>query len=187
MQLMPPSADINGLRRSGGAVGTPQLTMSTMNVPRTLLLLVLGSIHCGAGRSDLGTNVYEDATASADSSLVGSDGSAIVDGSIVNLDANTHVDAAPPCTQPVVQVGLAGDMISCKFHVSWTCGTTKYDVGGVCAPPGSKQGSGIMAGCLKNGVSTGTINDPDPKSCSCTDAAQTASAVAIACGFSSGQ
>lgn len=156
----------------------------------SVLLLALASIHCGDGRTELGVNVFEDATTTPldDASVVRPDGGMMPDSDIVfGPDATTPVEAGPPCTKPVVQVGLAGDNISCKFHVPWTCGATKFDVGGACWPPGSKQGSGIEASCQKNGAPTGTVTNPDPKSCSCTDPAQTASSAALACGFSSGQ
>jgi hypothetical protein len=144
------------------------------------ILLALAAIHCSAGRSELGSYVDEANTTIVDASLLAADTSRTLPDSSMTVN-----EASAPCTQPVFVSSLAGDYVSCKFHVSWTCGTTKYEAGGGCAPPGSKPGfgSGIMGGCLKDGAPTGSINDPDPNSCSCTDGTLTFSTVVKACGF----
>ena len=99
------------------------------------------------------------------------DASIVVDATPPGLDSSTDaLDAEVVCTTPTVKVGMGGGA-NCKFDIEWTCGDTKYRVGGACDPPadGGFAGSGSYAGvCDVNGQQVSTFQQATT-SCACDD------------------
>jgi hypothetical protein len=92
------------------------------------------------------------------------------------------VDAMPGCTMAQVMEAFGGTKQQCKMQITWTCGTTHYQIGLGC---GEANPAGFGGACTKNGMSTGGMwNDTmSSEGCSCSDLAKTTALAAMKCGF----
>jgi hypothetical protein len=133
---------------------------------RTLLALVLCA--CGA-RSEIagsGDDLFDSSVPISDGSFgfdATKDGSTIADGGagadVVTCTAATNQIAcgSPPC-------------LNCKFEIEWTCGNTKYRIGGYCDPTSLFPDAGFLEGvCAQDGKQTSTFKEP-ATTCDCADA-----------------
>lgn len=128
---------------------------------------------CGT-RSEIGGGLFDgsfgfDATTSdvvihADGSPSGGPDA----GADVALEACTPISVGVACAGP--GPGDCKDY-GCKFNVEWQCGTTKWRVGGGCAPPDAAGPlSGTYEGvCEQNGQQTSSFQTPTT-TCDCQDA-----------------
>ncbi len=88
------------------------------------------------------------------------------------LDVSPSVDVTHPdgeaCTTPQIQVVGNGSGTACKVNITWTCGDTKYRVGGWCDLPDAGWPDGDLLGaegvCDVNGTQTSSFTTP---ACSC--------------------
>jgi hypothetical protein len=135
---------------------------------------VLVVCACGARSQIAGSDDEFDASFDAASAdvVIHADGSPSGDsgdgGTDTSFDACIPVTVATQCAGP--QPDECADY-GCKFDIEWSCGDTKYRVGGACGPAtNSGWDSAVFEGvCDENGKQTSSFNTP-ASSCPCDDA-----------------
>ena len=134
-----------------------------VKLPVASALLALSALACGARSEIAGGGLFDDASMPIVDASPPSDVSAPSD--VTAPDAGT-------CTAPQVQVGGNGAGTACKANVTWTCGDTKYRLGGGCDLPDAAWPDGDLVGaegeCDVNGSQTSMFTTP---TCSCDPSA----------------